>query len=114
MFTWNSTKANPGPNRTPSQDSPANRKRTVLIGTAVSVEQLHHILKCVEQPPFVVGCLLPAIAVNQAKVPLPILGSFDELGESIAHHVLEQALVSLPMAMAPQIAKLGQIGRAHV
>jgi nucleoside-diphosphate-sugar epimerase len=108
MFTWISTKSAPTREEPAAALGAVSGKRTILIGTAVSVAQLHHVLAVVHPGPLIIGCLLPEAAVEAAELPVPCLGSFDELGEAIAHHVVEQALLSLPGAMSPQIIKLSQ------
>ncbi|MFW6059298.1 MAG: polysaccharide biosynthesis protein [Phycisphaeraceae bacterium] len=90
--------------------------RTLLVGTAVSVAQLHHTLSVATPPPRIVGCLLPRPAVEAATLPCPVLGAIDEL-EARLHDAapVGQVLVSLPLAMTGQVrAVAGVLDRLGV
>jgi len=99
------------------RDTPADRPRTVLVGTALSVAQLAHTLAAARPVPQIVGCVLPAIALgtgNLANLPCPTLGSIDQLAELIEQVRPGLVLVSLPLAMRDAIgqsaATLGRLG----
>jgi hypothetical protein len=49
----------------------AGRWRTLLIGTGLSVGQLHHSLQTVNPSPDVVGCLLPTQAAYNTRSTQP-------------------------------------------
>ncbi len=94
------------------------RMRTLLVGTAGSVRQLVHLLELVDPPRDVIGCVLPGAAADESeRTPdsVTVLGSFDDLGEVLLRHGIEQALVSLPAAAEPQARSvLNEIEAAKV
>jgi FlaA1/EpsC-like NDP-sugar epimerase len=81
--------------------------QTLLVGTALSVRQLHHALQASEPAPTCIGCLLPATAAEASQsMPLPILGPLDKLETVLADHPVDQVLLSLPLAMREQTRSL--------
>jgi len=98
-------------------DTPADRPRTLLIGTALSIGQLAHTLAVAEPRPELVGCVLPAIAIEgeaPGALPCPTLGPIDQLEAIFEASKPELVLVSLPLAMRDAIghaaATLGRLG----
>ncbi len=77
-------------------------QRTLLVGTAVSVTQLHRALSQSNPKLQAVGCLLPSGVAGglSATVPVPILGHLAALEDAIqTHGPFDQVLISLPVAM---------------
>ncbi|MFK7791017.1 MAG: polysaccharide biosynthesis protein [Phycisphaeraceae bacterium] len=100
-----------------SPDTPVDRPRTVLIGTALSIGQLAHTLAVAEPKPQLIGCVLPAFALEahaSAELPCKALGSIDQLDTLLKEHAPALVLVSLPLAMRDAIgqaaAVLGRLG----
>ena len=98
-------------------DTPSARPKTVLIGTALSIGQLAHTLSVAEPRPEVVGCVLPAVALQGEAadaLPCPTLGPIEQLDTVLAEHRPQLVLVSLPLAMREAIgqaaATLGRLG----
>ncbi len=99
-------------------DTPNDRPTTIVVGTALSAAQLAHTLAVALPTPELVGCVLPAVAVEHAgdadAPPCPTLGPMDLLAELIEHHRPQLVLVSLPLAMREAIGKaaatLGRLG----
>jgi len=98
-------------------DTPAERPRTVLVGTALSATQLAHTLSVAQPRPDIIGCILPAVAIEHestADLPCPTLGPIDQLDDILATHEPTLVLVSLPLAMREAIgqaaATLGRLG----
>jgi FlaA1/EpsC-like NDP-sugar epimerase len=100
-----------------SPDTPTDRPRTVLIGTALAIYQLAHTLTIAEPQPELVGCVLPAVAIEGEAadaLPCPTLGPIDQLDAILEKYKPKQVLVSLPLAMRDAIgqtaATLGRLG----
>lgn len=98
-------------------DTPADRPQTLLIGTALSIGQLAHTLAVAEPRPELIGCVLPAIAIDgetTTALPCETLGPIEELDTVLAAHQPQLVLVSLPLAMRDAIgqtaATLGRLG----
>ena len=88
-------------------DDQTTSLRTLLIGTAMSVSQLHHSLEQVQPPLSVVGCLL--LKPEQAPaMPCPVLGGFDALAQVLKQTPVQEVLLSLPMAMDQKQQALAQ------
>ena len=89
--------------------------RTLLVGTARSIKQLHHTLAVADPAPCIVGALLPAGTAQAADLPCAGLGSIESLAEVIGGGGVDQVLVSLPLAMSPTVqAVAGVLDRAGV
>jgi len=82
--------------------------RALLVGTALSVKQLHHMLAVTEPRPYVVGCLLPEVAALAFDGASAVLGTFAALDETIEKHDIELVLLSLPTAMGPVARRISQ------
>ena len=100
-----------------SPDTPADRPGTVLVGTALAAGQLAHTLAIAEPRPEVLGCVLPAVALEgeaSGALPCPVLGPIDRLEAVLNEHKPALVLVSLPLAMRDAIgeaaATLGRLG----
>ncbi|MCE9590924.1 MAG: polysaccharide biosynthesis protein [Planctomycetes bacterium] len=93
--------ANPSPN-TPTGP------RTLIIGTALSVQQWVHALTILDPPPVMVGCVLPRASLTAAHPPTTILGDIDELERVLAGVAVDQVIVSLPLVMAEQARRVGE------
>lgn len=98
-------------------DTPTDRQRTVIIGTALSAAQLVHTLGAAQPPHEVVGCVLPAIALDTDSpdtLPCATLGSIEQLPEIIQSYKPTLVLVTLPLAMLDAIdassATLSRLG----
>lgn len=98
-------------------DTPSARPQTVLIGTALAIKQLAHTLGVAEPRPQIMGCILPAVALEgqgQATLPCNTLGSIEQLDAILNEHEPQLVLVSLPLAMREAIgqaaATLGRLG----
>ena len=87
----------------------AHGPRTLLVGTARSVLQLQHTLAVADPPPAIVGCLLPATAVDAAQLTCPVIGAFDQLERRLHENGIEQVLVSLPLVMADSARQLAGV-----
>jgi O-antigen biosynthesis protein WbqV len=106
----------------PTRDTPAHRPRTVVVGTVLSADQLAHTLAVARPRPELVGCVLPAIAIEHDNPAAdtqhagPVLGSIDQLSRVLDEHRPDLVLVSLPLAMRDAIgqtaATLGRLGVA--
>jgi len=83
--------------------------RALLVGTALSVKQLHHMLALTEPRPSVVGCVLPEVSSKGFDGPFTVLGTFASLGTVVAEHDIELVLVSLPTAMGTHARRLGKL-----
>jgi len=88
--------------------------RTLLVGTALSVRQLHHALATVEPRPQVIGCALPRHAVHTGadRVGCPVLGPLEALDQLLDRHAdagLDQVLISLPLSMRQRIDRCGRM-----
>ena len=79
---------------------------TLVIGTARSILQLHHLLQVADPAPRVRGCLTPAASDPSQNLPCPHLGHIDDLENLLAQHPPEQVLVALPLAMTPTIRRV--------
>jgi FlaA1/EpsC-like NDP-sugar epimerase len=77
-----------------------HRPTTLLVGTALSVGQLHHALEVIDPRPTVVGCLLDADpeALRHAEPPCPVIGAPADLDAVLDDRPVEQVLISLPMS----------------
>lgn len=107
----------PAPRLNAPSDTPADRPSTLLVGTALSIGQLAHTLAVAQPQPDVVGCVLPAVAIDEQTtqtLPCPTLGPIDQLDAILAQHKPQLVLVSLPLAMRDAIghaaATLGRLG----
>jgi len=110
----------PNPFRIPPEsdsDTPIDRPQTLLVGTALSVAQLIHTLAAAKPQPQVIGCVLPAVALESAspdKLDCPTLGSIEQLAQAVQSYRPTLVLVSLPLAMREAIgqaaATLGRLG----
>lgn len=86
-----------------------HRRRTLLVGTSLSVKQLHHVLGQVKPKPVVVGCLVKTQTTGNTKCgPIPVLGQFVDLDRVIEREQVEQVLISLPVTMRDQTQKLAR------
>ncbi len=79
-------------------------QRTLLVGTARGVYELHHALKVVEPPPDQIGCIVNG--PDTVATALPRLGNFDDLPGTLVEHDVDLVLISLPEAMSQMIRRL--------
>lgn len=98
-------------------DTPMDRPKTLLVGTALSVGQLAHTLAVAQPQPEVIGCVLPAVAIRGdagSELACQTLGPIDQLEAILADYQPGLVLVSLPLAMRDAIgqaaATLGRLG----
>jgi len=87
--------------------------RVLLVGSALSVGQLHRAVSGLTPPLSIVGCVVPITesdAGDSAEaLPVPVLGGLDELNQVIAgHRPIDRVLISLPMAMRQETQRLGR------
>lgn len=87
------------------------------MGTALSAAQLCHTLAAAKPQPQVIGCVLPAVALESSSpetLPCATLGPIDQLAQIVQRHQPALVLVSLPLAMREAIgqtaATLGRLG----
>ncbi len=91
------------------------RSRALLVGTALTVAQLQHMLDVVQPPPQVVGCLLPQTSHGWVNGTIPVLGAFSDLERALSGHRVDLVLVSLPASMARKTRDLlGRIEQAGI
>ena len=98
-------------------DTPTDRPRTIIVGTALSAAQLVHTLAAAQPQPIILGCVLPAVALDSNTpdaLPCATLGSIEQLPEIVKSYQPTLVLVTLPLAMQEAIeassATLGRLG----
>ncbi|QQE12204.1 polysaccharide biosynthesis protein [Planctomycetota bacterium] len=75
------------------------KRVTLVVGTALSVGQLSHCLKVVEDCPELVGCLTVRGAGEEKELGMRLLGGLEGLREVVESKKVGQVLVSLPVSM---------------
>jgi FlaA1/EpsC-like NDP-sugar epimerase len=89
--------------------------RAVLIGTLETVAQAREQLALLEGAPEPVGCILLGPMQARAAGGLPVLGSVQQLEESLRAADVQVAVVSLPLAMGEMISQVrALLGRAGI
>lgn len=69
--------------------------RTLLVGTALTVKQLVHVLPYADPTPEIKGCLLPIAAVDAMHHPgCTVMGDFEALDELLSDELLSDELLS--------------------
>jgi len=90
-----------------AQTDPSCCRRTLVVGTALSVKRLHLVLQQIDNGPILTGCLIgPPVATQSKDGPVPVLGGFDDLLDVIETHPIEMVLISLPVALRNQTQRL--------
>ena len=96
------------PNAKNTQDTPSDRPRAVVVGTALSAAQLVHTLAAAQPEPNILGCVLPAVALDSdspSNLPCATLGSIEQIAEVVQSYQPTLVLVSLPLAMTEAIGQ---------
>ena len=100
-----------------TSDTPSQQPQTLLVGTALAIRQLGHTLAIAQPRPEIIGCVLPAVAIQgdaASELPCQTLGPIEELEPIVTERELDLVLVSLPLAMREAIgrtaATLGRLG----
>lgn len=97
-------------NHTTNHAAALDRAPTLLVGTPLSVQELHHTLGTVDPPPVIVGCILVGACDKNGDhpMPLPVLGTAQEMIILTQHHRIERVLLSLPAAMGTLTRQLAE------
>lgn len=98
----------PSPEHPERDDLPAG-PRTLLVGTALSVQQWSHALRVLDPAPVVIGCLLPKASVEAAHPPVPVLGDIESVESVLSRVPFDQVIVTLPVVMAEQARRVGAL-----
>ncbi|QDU34146.1 UDP-N-acetyl-alpha-D-glucosamine C6 dehydratase [Poriferisphaera corsica] len=75
----------------------------LVVGTALSVGQLSHCLKVVDDCPVLLGCLTVRGAGEEAELGMRLLGGLERLREVLEKSGVGLVLVSLPMSMGEEL-----------
>lgn len=92
-----------------NQSEQKAHERVLVIGTSSSIQPLCLLLKQIEKPPIIAGCLIgvPPETVDK-ELPVPILGSFDDLLQVVSKNRIDLVLVSLSVSQRALTRRLTQ------
>ncbi len=81
-------------------------RRTLLLGTTLTCNQLMRVIEVTESGLDVMGSLVPNTSAPVEHSDCPILGRFDQLETQLATDHYDHVLVSLPLVMTQQIEEI--------